>query len=54
MTPKNIHKIFIPPKNNIFSENPHNIEIQNFVPKKIAQAYVCVKISEYPPGMEAF
>ena len=35
MTPKVIHKIFIPPppkkkKNIHFSENPQNIEIQNF------------------------
>ena len=48
--PKNIHKIFIPPKNIHFSDTPKNIEIQNFEPKKIARAYVCVKISEYPPG----
>ena len=31
--PKNIHKIFIP-RNIYFSENPQNIEIQNFEPKK--------------------
>ena len=49
MTTKNIHKIFIPPKNIHFSEIPKNIEIQNFEPKKIARAYVCVEISEYPP-----
>ena len=46
---KNIHKIFIPPKIFIFLKTPKNIEIQNFEPKKIARAYVCVKISEYPP-----
>ena len=46
---KNIHKIFIPPKIFIFLKPPKNIEIQYFVPKKIARAYVCVKISEYPP-----
>ena len=49
MTKKNIHKIFIPPKNVHFSENPKNIEIQNFEPQKMGRAYVCVKISEYPP-----
>ena len=37
------------PKNIHFSENPQNIEIQNFEPQKMTQAYVCVKISEYPP-----
>ena len=48
--PKNIHKIFIiPQKIFIFSENPKNIEIQNFEPQKIARAYVCVIISEYHP-----
>ena len=55
MTPKNIHKIFIPSKNIHFSENPKNIEIQNFEPKKMGRAYICVKISEYPtpppPGL---
>ena len=47
--PKKIHKIFIPQKNIHFSETPQNIEIQNFEPKKMDRAYVCVKISEYPP-----
>ena len=51
--PKNINKIFIPPKNiHFFSKLPKNIEIQNFEPQKIARAYVCVKISEYPTGVE--
>ena len=27
----------------------NNIEIQNFEPKNITRAYVCMKISEYPP-----
>ena len=49
MTPKNIHKIFIPQKIFIFLKTPKNIEIQNFESKKIARAYVCVKISEYTP-----
>ena len=39
-----------PPQKINFSENPKNIEIQNFEPKKMGRAYVCVKISEYPPG----
>ena len=49
MTRKNIHKIFIPQKFFIFLKTPKTIEIQNFEPQKIARAYVCVKISEYPP-----
>ena len=28
---------------------PKNIDIQNFEPKKMVRAYVCVEISEYPP-----
>ena len=49
---KNIHKIFIPPKIFIFLKpQKNNIEIQNFEPPKIARAYVCVKISEYPPPL---
>ena len=46
---KNIHKILVPQKMFIFLETPKNIEIQNFEPKKMDRAYVCVKISEYPP-----
>ena len=46
---KNIHKIFIPKKIFIFLKTQKNIEIQNFEPKKMDQAYVCVKISEYTP-----
>ena len=39
------------PKNIFFLKTPKNIEIQNFEPLKIARAYACVKISEYPlPG----
>ena len=30
-------------------KNPKNIEIQNFEPQKMTWAYVCMKISEYPP-----
>ena len=53
MTPKkNIHKIFIPKKIFIFLKAPKNIEIQNFEPKKMDRAYVCMKISEYPPGAD--
>ena len=34
MTPKNIHKIFIPQKYSFFWTPPKNIEIQNFEPPK--------------------
>ena len=52
--PKRIStKSFPPPQQKkkifIFLKTPKNIEIQNFEPKKIGRAYVCVKISEYPP-----
>ena len=54
MTPKNIHKIFIPQKIFHFLKTPKNIEIQNFEPQKMTRAYVCMNISEYlsppPPG----
>ena len=46
---KNIHKVFIPKKIFIFLKTQKNIEIQNFEPKKMDRAYVCMKISEYPP-----
>ena len=46
---KNIHKIFIPKKIFIFLKTQKNIEIQNFEPKKLDRAYICMKISEYPP-----
>ena len=48
--PKKIStKSLYPKKIFIFLKTPKNIEIQNFEPKKIARAYVCEKISEYPP-----
>ena len=37
-----------------YPQNHHtqkNIEIQNFEPQKMGRAYVCVKISEYPPPL---
>ena len=49
MTQKNIHKTFIPQKILIFRKTPKNIEIQNFEPQRMTRAYVCMKISEYPP-----
>ena len=33
----------------IFLKTQRNIEIQNLEPKKMTQAYICMKISEYPP-----
>ena len=50
MTPKKYPQNLHTPKNIIFLKTPKNIEIQNFEPKKMGRAYVCVKISEYPPG----
>ena len=47
--PKNIHKIFILKKILFFLKTPKIIEIQNFEPKEITRAYVCMKLSEYPP-----
>ena len=46
MTPKNIHKIFIPQKIFIFLKTQKTIEIQNFAPKKMTRAYVCMLIHE--------
>ena len=58
---QNIHKILItpppPPKKKkkinkkkyyFFQKTQRNIEIQNFEPPKMARAYVCMQISEYP------
>ena len=48
--PKKIStKSSYPQKYSFFFKTPKNIEIQNFEPPKKARAYVCVKISEYPP-----
>ena len=44
--PQNLHT----PKIFVFLKTPKNIEIQNFEPKNMARAYVCMKISEYLPG----
>ena len=49
--PKKIStKSSYPKKIFIFLKTPKNIEIKNFEPKKMGRAYVCVKISENPPG----
>ena len=49
--PKKIStKSSYPKKVFIFLKTQKNIEIQNYEPKKMGRAYVCVKISEYPPG----
>ena len=48
--PKKIStKSSYPKKIFIFLKTQKNIEIQNFDPKKMGRAYVCSKISEYPP-----
>ena len=51
MTPKKYPQNLHTPRNIHFSENPQNIEIQNFEPPKMTRAYVCMKISEYPPPL---
>ena len=48
---KYLQNIHTPKIYSFFWKTPKNIEIQNFEPQKIARGYVCVKISEYPPGM---
>ena len=49
MTPKKYPQNFYSPKIFIFLKTQKNIEIQKFDPKKMDRAYVCIKISEYPP-----
>ena len=46
MTPKKYLQNLHTPKNIYFSEKTKNIEIQNFEPKKMTRAYVCMTISE--------
>ena len=49
MTPRKYpQNLIITKKIFIFLITPKNIEIQNFEPPKMARAYVCMKISEYP------
>ena len=49
MTPKKYPQNLHTPQNIfIFLKNLKNIEIQNFEPKKMTRAYVCMKISVYP------
>ena len=43
--PQNLHT----PKSIHYLKTPENIEIQNFEPQRMTRAYVCMKISEYPP-----
>ena len=51
--PKKIStKSSYPKKILIFLKTQKNIEIQNFEPKKMGRAYVCVQISEYPPWVQ--
>ena len=49
MTQKKYPQNFHTPKIFIFLKTQKNIEIQKFDPKKSGRAYVCMKISEYPP-----
>ena len=48
LPPKSIHKILIPKIILIFWNPPKYIEIQNFDPPKMAQAYSYMTISETP------
>ena len=49
--PKKIStKSSYPQKYSFFLKNTKNNEIQSFEPKTMTRAYVCLKISEYPPG----
>ena len=51
MTPKKyLQSLHTPKKYSFFSKPVKNIEIQNFEPKNLVRRYVCVKISDYPPG----
>ena len=54
MTQKSYPQNLYTQKNIYFSETPQTIEIQNFKPPKIARAYVCMKISEYPSPILGF
>ena len=47
--PKNIHKIFVPPKILISLKTPQKYWNSKFWTQKMTWAYVCMKISEYPP-----
>ena len=49
MTPKKYPQNLHTSKISIFLKTPKNTEIKNFKPPKMTRAYVCMKISEYPP-----
>ena len=49
MTPKNIHKRFIPKRIFIFLKTPKNIEIQNIEPKKISPSLRTYENIRVPP-----
>ena len=49
MTPKNIHKIFIPQKIFIFLKKPQNIEIQNIEPKNCPRLHMYKNYRVPPP-----
>ena len=50
MTLNNIHKIFISPKIFSFMKTPNILKFK-ILNQKIARAYVCMNISEYPPPL---
>ena len=47
--PLNIHKISFPKNIYFFWKSPKILKFKILNPPKMAQAYVCLKISEYPP-----
>ena len=47
--PQNYEDFQAPNKYYPIFENPQNTEIPNFEPPKMARAYICMNISEYPP-----
>ena len=50
MTPQKYPQNLYAQKIFIYLKNPKNIENQKFEPQKVARAYVCMNISEYPPS----
>ena len=49
MTPQKYPQNLCTQKILFFLKTPKNIEVQNFEPQKTTRAYICKKISEYPP-----
>ena len=54
MTPKIYKKNLHTPKYSFLWKPPKILKYKIFNPQKMAQAYVCMKISEYLPGSKSF